>query len=401
MSKDILSGVRVLDLTRVLSGPAAGMHLGDMGADVIKVESVDSGDETRGATPDVDGMSVYFAQLNRNKRAITLNLKSARGLAIFMELVKKADVLLENFRPGVVERLGIDYESVKKVNPRIIYGAISGFGTTGPLSQRAGYDICAQAMAGQVSVTGPEEGSGYLAGTNIGDFFAGMNMEVGVLAALYERTRTGKGQYFEIALVDALLATMPIATLKHWVDGSVPKRTGNFDPNTAPVGIFQARDGYVVVHSGSSRKLFKSFCCNVLQRPELFEDPRFETHAGRVEHRDYLISVVEEWTMQHTVDECVEICVAAGLPTAPVWNIKQIHESEFFNKDRGMFMETAMGRNGKTIDTVAQPICFAEHPREIRYHPPMFGEHNDEVYGELLGMKEAELQHLREQHIIT
>lgn len=399
MRKPILDGITVLDLTRVLCGPYATMHLGDMGAEVIKIETPNGGDETRPIKPMADGMSVYFAVLNRNKRSLTLNLKAEEGRAIFLELVKKADVIVENYRPGVVEKLGIDYETVKKINPRIIYAAASGFGTTGMYSQRAGYDICAQAMAGQIAITGPAKGEFTKAGTFVADHFAGMNLEVGIMGALYEREKTGEGQYLEVSLVDALLSTMPPSTLTHWVDGGVPERIGNDDPGSAPIGVFPCSDGLFVFSTGN-QKLWHLFCQHVLHDDELDKDPRFDSPAKRLEHRDLLNKIAADWSSQHTVEECVDICTKAGLPTAPVWNIKQIHESEFFREDREMFIEVEYGREGKKIDTVAQPLRFNDHPRQLKYSPPLLGEHNEDILCGLLGKSKAEVQALKDKGVI-
>lgn len=400
MNKPILDGITVLDLTRVLCGPYATMHLGDMGAEVIKIETPNGGDETRPIKPVTDdGMSVYFAVLNRNKRSLTLNLKNPEAHKIFMELVKKADVIVENYRPGVVEKLGIDYESVKKVNPRIIYAAASGFGTTGMYSQRAGYDICAQAMAGQISITGDPDGAPVKAGTFVADHFAGLNLEIGIMGALYEREKTGEGQYLEVSLVDALLSTMPPSTLTHWVDGGVPKRYGNDDPGSAPIGVFPCKDGQFVFSTGN-QKLWHLFCQHVLHDDELDQDPRFDTPAKRLEHKELMNKIASDWSSQHTVEECVDACIKAGLPTAPVWNIKQIHESEFFRDDRQMFVEVDFGREGRKIDTVAQPLRFNNHPRQLKYAPPMLGEHNEDILCNILGKTKEEVAALKEQGVI-
>ena len=378
MKKDILESITVLDLSRVLSAPYATMHLGDMGADVIKVEDTKTGDETRHIPPLIsEGTSYYNISLNRNKRSICIDLKSPDGHELVKGLAAKSDVIVSNFRPGVMDRLGLSYEQLRKVNPRIIYAVVSGYGTTGTLSQHAGYDVCAQAMSGIMSVTGEPDGEPTRVGVFIADHLAGLNLEIGILAALYEREFTGEGQYLEVALTDAALSVTLPACSRIFASDESPGRTGNIDPGVAPSSCFQASDGKFVLSCGN-QSLWERLCRQVLNCPELIEKPQYSDNAHRLEHNAELMHIVSEWAANKSVADCIRECSDAGLPCAPVWDLKQAYNSSFYREERRMFI-TVPTPDGAAADTLAQPIVFSSHPRRLRFPPPQLGQHTDEI----------------------
>lgn len=271
MSKGLLDGVVVLDLTRVLAGPYSGMILADMGATVIKLENPKGGDDTRKMGPFINDNSVYYANFNRSKLGCTLNLKDPEGKEIFKELVKKADIVIENYRPGTMEKLGLGYDVLKEVNPGIIYGAVSGFGHTGPYSKRAGYDIVGQAMGGLMSTTGWPDGPATRVGTPMGDVLGGLNMTIGILAALVNKQKTGLGEKVDVALVDSVASAMENITMIYQSTGRIPQRIGNRYESTYPYDVFPTKDGDVVIAAGNN-KLY-GLLCDVMKQPELKADP--------------------------------------------------------------------------------------------------------------------------------
>ena len=282
MSKDLLDGVIVLDLTRVLAGPYSGMMLADMGATVIKLENPKGGDDTRKMGPFINNNSVYYANFNRSKLGCTLNLKDPEGKEIFKELVKKADIVIENYRPGTMEKLGLGYDVLKEINPGIIYGAVSGFGHTGPYSKRAGYDIVGQAMGGLMSTTGWPDGPATRVGTPMGDVLGGLNMTIGILAALVNKQKTGLGEKVDVALVDSVASAMENITMIYQATGRIPQRIGNRYESTYPYDVFPAKDGDVVIAAGNN-KLY-GLLCDVMKQPELKTDPRFTEIKDRVQN---------------------------------------------------------------------------------------------------------------------
>ena len=393
-----LSDLVVLDLTRVVAGPFCGSILGDMGARVIKIENPKGGDDSRAYGPYVNGESAYFALLNRSKQGITLNLKTEQGKAMFLELVNQADVLLENYRPGVMDKLGLGYDVLKEVNPRLIYAAVSGFGSYGPYSQRPGYDILAQAMGGLMSLTGPKGGEPTRAGNAMGDILAGMNMTIGVLAAVNARRLTGRGQRVDVALVDSIVVSLENAFTRYWHTGKLYERNGNAYAALAPYDTYRAKDGMAVIACGN-QSLFEKFALNVAHRPEWVADPRFASNVLRVEHMDELKELIEGWTAQYTVNEVVDMVMAAGVPAGPVYDLSQIVTDQHIAGARDMFpivehpVIGPMHVNGdavKLMDTMPHVQCPA----------PLLGQHNAAIYGELLGLDEAALARLKEEKVI-
>ena len=388
----LLDGVTVLDLTRVLAGPFSGMLLADMGARVIKIENPDGGDDTRKMGPFINGNSVYYANFNRSKLGCTLNLKAPEGKAIFLEMVKKADVVLENYRPGTMEKLGLGYDVLKEVNPGIIYGAVSGFGHTGPYSKRAGYDIVGQAMGGMMSTTGWPGGAPTRTGTPLGDVLGGLNLAIGVLAALVSKQKTGLGEKVDVALVDSVASAMENITMIYQAEGRIPQRIGNRYESTYPYDVFPAMDGDVVIAAGNN-KLY-GILCDVMGKPELKEDPRFLNVKDRVAHHEEMREIVVAWTEQHTISEVDKLLNDAGCPACPVNTIDRMVKDPQIADARGMFPEIDQPGIGRIhVTATAQKLTRTKScPRKAA---PLLGEDNAAVYGEFLNYDENKLAELK------
>lgn len=395
--KGLLEGVVVLDLSRVLAGPYCGMLLADMGATVIKVENPDGGDDSRQLWPFVNEGSAYYVNYNRSKLGCTLNLRDPEAKEIFKEMVKKADIVIENYRPGTMEKLGLGYEVLKEVNPGIIYGSVSAFGHTGPYSKRAGYDIVAQAAAGLMSATGWPGGSPTRTGTPIGDVLSGLNLAVGILAALVNKRRTGLGEKVDIALADAVASAMTNTNMIYQATGQLPTRNGNRDPAAYPYDSFPAVDGDVIIAIAND-KLF-SILCDVMGRPELTQDPRFAENKDRVEYYQELREIVSDWSRQFTVDQLDQMLNGAGCPATPVNTVDRVMADPQIAGDRGMFPVIQQPGVGElAITATAQKLTRTKaYPRKPA---PLLGEDNAAVFGQLLGFDEAKLTQLKEQGII-
>lgn len=400
----LLKGCRVLDLTRVLAGPYCGMLLADMGADVLKIEVPGKGDDSRANAPQIENEklglreSAYYMNLNRNKRGMTLNLKSEKGKDIFIELVKQSDIVLENYRPGVMEKLGLGYEDLRKINPRIIYGAVSGFGHTGPYSKRAGYDIVGQAMSGLMSTTGWPGGAPTRTGTAIADVVGGLNCAIGVLAAYINAKATGIGEKVDIALVDGMVSALEIINMIYLVAGRIPERIGNRYEAVYPYDTFRTagEDNYVVIAAGND-KLFH-ILCDVMGQPELEKDPRFLTNILRVQNHAELKPIIETWTVQHTIDEVANVLNAAGCPSAPINSIDRVVNDPHIAGAREMFVECdhPIGRfkiTGNQIKLSNKPI------REFR-PAPLLGQHTEEILCEKLGYTAEQVRQLKEEGVL-
>ncbi|MEG1578122.1 MAG: CoA transferase [Oscillospiraceae bacterium] len=394
--KGLLKGCKVLDLTRVLAGPYCGMMLADMGAEVTKIELPGRGDDARGNAPCIQkgelNESAYYMNLNRNKRGITLNLKHPEGKKIFLDLVKQSDIVLENYRPGVMEKLGLGYEELRKVNPGIIYGCVSGFGHYGPYSQRAGYDIVGQAMSGLMSTTGWPGEAPTRTGTAIADVVGGLNCSIGVLAAYAHKLVTGEGEKVDVALVDGMVSALEIINMIYLVTGRVPDRIGNRYEAVYPYDTFRAQgeDNYVVIAAGND-KLFLVLA-DAMGQPELAQDPRFTSNILRVRNHAQLKPIVEAWTMQYTIDEVVEKLLAVGCPAAPINTIDRVVNDPHIAGAREMFVECdhPVGKLKITGNQLKMTNSKIEEFRPA----PLLGQHNVEVLQEKLGLSEDDVHAL-------
>lgn len=395
--KGLLDGVVVLDLTRVLAGPYCGMLMADMGATVIKIENPKGGDDTRKMGPFVNGNSVYYANFNRSKTGCTLNLKEPAAKEIFKEMVKKADVVIENYRPGTMEKLGLGYDVLKEVNPAIIYGAVSGFGHTGPYSKRAGYDIVGQAMGGLMSTTGWPGGEPTRSGTPMGDVLGGLNLTIGVLAALVSRQKTGLGEKVDVALVDSVVSAMENITMIYQSTGRIPQRIGNRYESTYPYDVFPTKDGSAVIAAGNN-KLW-AILCGVMGQPELTADPRFLEVKDRVANHDALREVVSAWTQQHTIEEVDSLCNGAGCPACAVNTIDRMVLDPQIAGARDMFPEIDQPGIGK-LHITACPQKLTRTKSCPRKPAPLLGEDNESIYAEFLGYDAAKLAELKDQGVI-
>ena len=397
-NKRALRDITVLDLTRVLTGPFATMWLGEMGANIIKIEIPNGGDEARKNPVFVNGLSSFFVTINRNKRSITLNLKSEEGKNLFKELVKQADVVIENFRPGVMDRLGLGYKDLREVNDQIIYASISGFGATGPYASRPAYDVVAQAMSGIMSVTGEAGGEPLKVGASIADITAGMNAVIGILAALHARSLNGHGQQLDVALVDSVIALQQSENNRYFVTGNETPRTGNRYPANCPYGTYHAKDGVFMIGCGKDA-LFVKLCEQVLEKPEYAADPRFDCIANRVANYAAVGQILEEWSTRYTAEEVVEKLLANGIPAAPILSVAQISEDPHFAGARSMFPTMEQPGIGD-FRVTAVPIKFSETETAVQRPAPALGEHNKEIYGQMLGISAEEIDRLKERGII-
>lgn len=396
-AEQALENLTVLDLTRVVAGPYAGALLGDLGANVIKIEIPGRGDDARGYGPYENGESMYYANLNRNKRGITLNMKSEKGKEAFLKLVEKADILIENFRPGVMDKLGLGYDRLKEINPRLIYGAVSGFGSYGPYAMRPGYDIVSQAMGGLMSVTGAKGGEPTRSGNAMGDILGGMNLVIGVLAAVNYRNMTGKGQRVDISLVDSVVASLENAYVRYFKSHELPVRNGNAYASIAPYDAYHAKDGYVIIACGN-QKLYEKFCNEVVNMPWMITDERFLTVPLRVENNEIQKKYIKEWTTQYTVDEVVDIVLSHGIPAGPIYNVKQITEDHHIAEVREMFIDIDHPIIGK-MTVNGCPVKLMDAMPRINRPGPTLGQHNEEIY-KAIGYTDDELEEMKKENVI-
>ncbi|MFQ5838639.1 MAG: CaiB/BaiF CoA transferase family protein [Thermoplasmata archaeon] len=388
-----LAGYRVLDLSHILAGPYCTMILVDLGAEVIKVERPDGGDPARAYGPFLEGQSAYFMSLNRGKKSITLNLKSPKGKDIAMRLAEKCDVLVENFRPGTLERLGLGYERIKKVNPGMIVASVTGFGQSGPWRDRPALDVIVQALSGSMSITGEPDGPPMRTGFSIGDIIPGIFAALAVLAALVHRERTGEGQRIDVSMFDCLLALLENAIVRYTSTGEVPPRYGSRHPSIAPFDTFKARDGYVAIGVVSD-SLWERFC-KVLGRKELIRDGRFRDNESRSRNYEELKDIVEAWTSQLSREEVVSRMLSDGVPSGEVNTIDMAVECEQ-TRTRQMVLDVRYPSGG-SVRMANSPLRLELTPGRIRGAPPVLGEHTEEVLSQLLGMSEEEVSRLRRE----
>ena len=385
-----LTGVRVLDLTRILSGPFSSMILADLGADVIKIEDTRAGDDTRHWGPPFHGDdAAYFHAVNRNKRSLALDLKSDAGHKLALRLADDADVVLENFRPGTAERLGLGYAQLSERNPGLIYGSVSGFGQTGPLSNRAGYDAIAQAMSGAMSITGEQEGEPVRFGVAGADLAAGMWMTIGVLAALHTRASTGVGQQVDISLLDGEVAWMTYVAQNYFATGNTPGRYGSAHPNIVPYQSFPTSDGNIMVAVGND-SLWRRFAAAV-GLDDLADDPALATNPDRNVHRDQLLPRIADALRQRRSDEWTHILTDAGVPVGPINTIPQALDQPQL-RARDMVVDLPHAAEG-TIRTLGSPVKLSATPPTLRHASPLHGQHSVEILTSM-GLSEHEVQSL-------
>ena len=397
MTRNILDGVRILDLTRVMSGPFCTAMLADLGAEVIKIEMPGFGEEGRHFAPFKDDLSTYFMLLNRGKKSVALNLKDAEAVALARDLAARSDVVVENFRPGVAARLGLDHETLRGADSKLVYASISGFGQEGPLSNWPAFDLVIQAMSGLMSITGERDGRAMAVGESFADVATGMFASWGILAALFDRERTGEGRYLDVAMLDSVFSMLLTGLSRQLYTGSDARRVGNRHPETYPVDSFSARDGdFVLV--GFSDGAFRAIA-QAIGRPELADDPRFADNKARNAHEADLRALIEAWAAGRSRAEAVEALQAAGVPSGPVWSLGDVAASQHAAA-RGL---VTRGRNTVLgdIPLVRQPVHFhgAETPAAQR--APLIGEDTDDVLSSLLGLDAGRIADLRNKKVIA
>jgi len=385
-----LEGIKVLDLSRVLAGPWCSQNLADLGADIIKVERPETGDDTRAWGPpylkDAQGNdtseAAYYLSANRNKRSIAIDIASEEGSNLVRELAKSCDILVENFKVGGLKKYGLDYDSIKEINPKLIYCSITGFGQTGPMAKNPGYDFIIQGMGGLMSITGERDdlpgGGPQKAGVAVTDLMTGMYATIGILGALQERNRSGLGQHIDVALLDCHIAMLANQNLNYMTSGVAPKRAGNAHQNVVPYQVFASNDGHLIVAVGNDRQ-FVAYC-NAIGRPDLAQDPAYITNSSRLQNRKDLIAILEQIMRTDTRDNWLAKLSAAGVPCGPINTINQVFE-----------MPQVKARNiWKTIEhpiagvapTTANPINYSATPIQYRMAPPLLGEHTEEILRE-------------------
>jgi formyl-CoA transferase len=393
LSQGALADIRVLDCTRILAGPYCTMMLGDMGAEVIKIEQPGVGDGSRQwGPPWVESESAYYLSVNRNKKSLTLNLKHPEGQGIFKKLAAATDVLVENFLPGTMQKMGLDYETLSATNPGLIYCSLTGYGQDGPYRDLPGFDFMIQAQGGIMSVTGPVEGPPYKVGVAIVDITAGLFANSAILAALHHRDRTGQGQYIDIALLDAQIGWLVNQAHNYFATGETPRRFGNAHPNIVPYEVFRAQDGYLALAIGTDAQ-YRRFC-ELVSYPELWEDERFQTNAGRVEHRDTLIPRLQALIGQRALSEWLELLSENRIPAAPINDIPTL-----LRDPQVAARQMVQTINHPVLGEVQQlgPVAkFSHTPAQVRSAPPLLGEHTESILSQELGYSQEEIARMRQ-----
>ena len=388
-----LQGLKVLDFTRVYSGPYCTMLLADLGAEVVKIEAKGSGDDTRYFKPVKNGVSGYFSYLNRNKRSLELNLKSASGRKAALELAAWADVVVENYSPGTIARLGLDYEAVRRVNPEVVYASISGFGQTGPYSGKVAYDGVVQAMAGLAWLTGYPDAPPTKAGPAISDAATGVHAAFGIMAALYYKKMTGKGQYIDMGMMDTMFSMLENAVpIKTFLDEE-PTRLGNGNPGSAPYNMYRTKDSYVVIATANNSLFVK--LVKVMGQPELLEDPRFKENFMRKANEQALDAVVEAWTLKHTTREIEDMLNKAAVPVARVFSVSELVDDPQL-ASRDMLVEHDIPGLGK-VRFPGNPVKLQATPPDPSRRAPLLGEHTDEVLRDVLGYSPEQIAALKKE----
>ena len=390
-----LDGIKVIDITRTLAGPFCTMFLGDMGADVIKVEEPGHGDETRNWTPFWNDVGTQFLAFNRNKRSLTLNLKDQRSVQIFKDLAKDADVMLESLRTGTADRMGLGYDVISELNPRIVYCSVSGYGRTGPLADKPGYDLIIQGYSGLMSTTGEPDGPPLRTGYSLVDLFTGMMAYGSIVTALYNREHTGKGQYVEASLLEGQVAVMSYHAVGYLATGRVPGRLGSGHPSLVPYQAFPSSDGFFIIGCGNDglwRRL-----CPAIGREDLMDHPKFQTNTLRVENRAEIVSILSEHTKSKTTAEWVDIITEAGVPVGPINRVSDVVVDPQVLA-REMMVDLPHPRV-PDLKVPGSPLKLSDTPPSYRRRPPEHGEHNEEILTDL-GYSKDDISKLKEEGAI-
>lgn len=392
-----LKGIRVLDFTRVLAGPSASLALADLGAEVIKIEPPGTGDETRTFPPFREGESHYYLSVNRGKKSLVVDLKTEAGVALVKELVIKCDILVENYRPGVMDRLGLGYEELAAINPKLIYCSISGFGMNGPLRDRPSFDIVLQALSGALSVNGEPGALPTKLGIPLGDLVGGINGPIGILAALHERSVTGRGRLIDISLLDGMIGMLGYLAQLAFFTGEDPQPQGSQHPNLVPYGAFPASDGSIIV--ACLTNAFWGRICRALGMDEYTDDPRFDTLEKRRDNRDVVNEMISEFTRQKTVQELVDLFAEFQVPHAPILGIKEaLAQPQAVARE--MVVETEHKTLGK-IPIVSRSIKFPGESQPVPAAPAVLGEHTDEILSDILKLTPEKIEELRTSKVVS
>jgi CoA:oxalate CoA-transferase len=391
-----LEGIRVLDFTRVLAGPFCTMMLADLGAEVIKVERPETGDDSRHFGPFVGEESAYFMSINRNKKSVTLNLKDPLAVDMVKRMIKNIDVVVENFRPGVMEKLGLQYETLKEINPRLVYASSSGFGHTGPYSQLPAYDLILQGMGGIMSITGPDKDHPTKVGSSIADIFAGTFCAIGILAALRHRDRTGEGQEVDVSMLDSQVSILENAISRYFVTGDVPVPIGNRHPSIAPFATFHTTDGFINIAVGNDA-IWKRFC-DLVGRPELAKDTRFQTNDGRNTNWADLEPLLQDIMSGDSTEGWLERLREAGVPCGPINNIEQlVNDPQVLS--RGMIVDVEHPVAGK-VKMPGCPIKLSGTPTDQYKPAPILGADVDSILQKYAGASTEEIRELKEKGVV-
>ena len=391
-----LEGIKVLSFARALAGPYASMLLCDLGAEVIKIEEPESGDMARRNGPFIQGISSYFLSVNRGQKSISLNLRDERAKKIIFELVKQVDILIENFRPGVMGRLGLSYEVISRINPKIIYASISGFGQKGPYKLRPAFDMIAQGMGGTVSITGEPGRPPVRVGYSIGDLGAALFSALAVLAALHERGESGKGQWIDVAMVDSQVALCENACARYFATGEIPKPQGSRHPLMTPFQILPTKDGYIVLITALEED-WRKFC-KIVGREDLGSDPRFQSHPDRIKNYAIFEPLLNELVRTRTTSEWIALLDPAGIMCGPVNDIAQVVNDPHI-AEREMVVEVNHSRAGK-LKVVGTPMKFSRTACKIEKASPEVGQHSMEVFNGMLGISIKEIEDLQKNKVI-
>jgi formyl-CoA transferase len=401
LTQAALSGIRILDFTRVLAGPSCTMLLADLGADVIKIENPHRGDDTRQWGPPwagdaVDQQSAYFLSVNRNKRSLTLNLKQEKGIEIARQLALCSDILIENFKIDQMAGFGLGYDDLRKLNPRLVYCSITGYGQNGPYKDRPGYDYVVQAESGLMSITGPIDGAPHKVGVATADVIAGLFAANAIQAALRHAEKTGQGQHVDISLIETQLAALVNIGSNYLVSGTVPPRLGNLHANIVPYQNFRASDGEFILAVGNDRQY--QALCKLIDRLDLFEDERFNTNPERVKNRELLVPILQEIFLHRSSADWVDDLLKLGIPTGLINNVAEALEDPHIQA-RGLIQETVLS-NDAHLRFVGSPINLSETPPELRYPPPALGQHTEEILKEVLAFSDETIAEYRKTGVI-